>query len=85
MTDREYEILDALYFTISFETLQNDLEAKEEEELIDEIIALHKKDWIKCLEKISEKEVDSEEEIKKNYKKYNFLASKKGLLAHNSR
>ena len=84
MTDREYEILDALYFTISFESLQKELEA-EELKLKDELLSLIEKDWVKCLEKISEEEIEDIELIKVNYKKYNFLASKKGLTLHNSR
>ena len=84
MTDREYEILDALYFTISFDSLKNELEA-EEGMLKDELIALIEKDWVKCLEKISEKEIEEIELVRNNYKEYNFLASKKGLTIHNSR
>jgi hypothetical protein len=84
MTDREYEILDALYFTVSFEYLKNELEA-EEFTLRDELLALIEKGWVKSLEKISEKEIEEIEMIKKNYNEYNFLASKKGLIVHNSR
>ena len=84
MTDREYEILDALYFTVSFDWLKNELEA---DELIlkDELMALLEKDWVKCLEKISEAEISDKELVLKNYKEYNFLASKEGLKVHNSR
>jgi hypothetical protein len=84
MTDREYEILDALYFTVSFDTVKNELEA---DELIlrDELLALMSKGWVKCLEKISEEEVEDKNLVKSNYKEYNFLASKTGLIAHNSR
>ena len=84
MTDREYEILDALYFTVSFDSLKKELEA-EEVVLKDELIALIEKDWVKCLEKISEKEIEEIELVRNNYKEYNFLASKKGLTIHNSR
>jgi len=84
MTDREYEILDALYFTVSFEAIQLELEA-DEFSLRDELLALIEKGWVKCLEKISEKEIDDLLDISQNYKVYNFLASKKGLMVHNSR
>ncbi len=84
MTDREYEILDALYFTVSFEWLKNELEA-EEVELRDELLLLKEKGWVKCLEKVSEKEIEENEMVKKYYKEYNFLASKNGLIVHNSR
>ena len=84
MTDREYEILDALYFTVSFEALKKELET-EELKLKEELLALIEKDWVKCLEKISEEEINDLGLIKNNYKNYNFLASKKGLTIHNSR
>ena len=84
MTDREYEIIDALYFTVSFESVKSELEANEEE-LIAEILVLIEKGWIKCLEKISEKEVEDISMIRNNYRTYNFLASKEGLKVHNSR
>ncbi|HVD98629.1 MAG TPA: hypothetical protein VNB90_10535 [Cytophagaceae bacterium] len=83
MTDREYEILDALYFTISFEGVKKELQT-EETQLRDELLALIEKGWVKCLEKITEKEIELAL-VKNNYKEYNYLASKKGLLAHNSR
>jgi hypothetical protein len=84
MTDREYEILDALYFTISFDVLIRELET-EEMKLIEELLELIRKGWVKCLEKNSEQEVEVLELVKMNYKEYNFLASKKGLMIHNSR
>jgi hypothetical protein len=84
MTDREYEILDALYFTVSFEYLEKELNTAPTI-LRDELISLINKGWVKCLEKISEQEIEEVERIKMNYKEYNYLASKKGLMAHNSR
>ncbi len=84
MTDREYEILDALYFTVPFEYLETELET-EAVRLRDELITLLQKGWVKCLEKTSEKEIQEIELINKNYRDYNYLASKQGLLAHNSR
>ena len=39
----------------------------------------------KCLEKVSEIEIEDIELVAKNYTNYNFLASKKGLTIHNSR
>ncbi len=84
MTDREYEIIDALYFTVSFDYLEKELET-EETQLRDDLILLIEKGWVKCIEKISEKEIETKELILSNYKEYNYLASKKGLLAHNTR
>jgi hypothetical protein len=84
MSDREYEILDTLYFTVSFDYLEKELNT-ESVQLCDELIALINKGWVKCIEKTSEKEIEDIERIKNNYKEYNYLASKKGLMAHNSR
>jgi hypothetical protein len=84
MTDREYEILDALYFTVSFDVIKNELDT-DELTLRNDLLALIDKGWVKCLEKISEAEIEDKELVKKNYKEYNFLASKTGLIAHNSR
>ena len=84
MTNREYEILDALYFTVSFDAVKKELET-DELMLRDELLTLMDKGWVKCLEKNSEAEVEDKELVKNNYKEYNFLASKKGLIAHNSR
>ena len=84
MNDREYEILDALYFTVSFDYLEKELN-EEPVKLRDELLALMSKGWVKCLEKVSEKEIEDIELIKEKYKEYNYLASKKGLMAHNSR
>ncbi|HSZ25890.1 MAG TPA: hypothetical protein VK766_09240, partial [Cytophagaceae bacterium] len=66
------------------EQIKNELET-EEHQLIEELIALMEKGWVKCLEKISEIEIVEKKMVEENYKEYNFLASKKGLIAHNSR
>lgn len=84
MTDREYEIVDALYFTVSFEYLEKELET-EAIQLRDELIALMDKGWVKSMTKISEEEMNDKKELINNYRNYNYLASKAGLLAHNSR
>ncbi len=84
MTDREYEIVDALYFTVSFEYLEKELET-EGPQLRDELLALIEKGWVKCFEKNTEQEIETKELINSNYKNYNYLASKKGLMVHNSR
>ncbi len=84
MTEREFDIIDALYFTVSFERLRSDLGA-DEVVLKKELLDLFEKGWVKCLEKISEIEVEEKELVAENYKAYNFLASKIGLTLHNSR
>lgn len=84
MSDLEYDILEELYFLTHFNVLKNKIKVSENV-LFEEILSLKEKDWIKYY-----KEVDGVEnpEIKfdeKNILNLYFLASKKGLFAHNSK
>lgn len=82
MTDEEFDVLDAIYFVAGFEEIKQEAELSTEE-LVDVLIKLWEKDWLRCL---VDKENDIKPEdvnIRKNYNEYYFLASKKGLLAHN--
>jgi DNA-binding Lrp family transcriptional regulator len=83
MTDKEFEILDILYFTVPFEELQNEL-GWDEETVKSEVYKLIEKGWVKCLAKVSEEEVEDFSRFKNEYKNYNYLATKEGLFAHNS-
>jgi hypothetical protein len=85
MTDREYEILDELYFTMSFHQLCKELGSTEESVLLSDLVALIQKGWVKAMQPGIEAELEDIDFIEKHYKEINFLASKKGLLAHNSR
>lgn len=82
MTDLEFDIMDELYFVISFEELQSTLDLQEDI-LRDQLEGLIRKGWVKCLKKGSDEEFDQVENFYFNYKKYNFLATKAGLLMHN--
>ncbi len=84
MTDTEFEILDTLYFLISFEELKNEL-GYTEEVLKKELMQLIQKGWVKYMEKITDREIDDIKEFEFHYKKYNYLATKEGLFAHNSK
>lgn len=84
MTDTEFEILDTLYFLISFEELRIEL-GFTEEVLKEELIQLIKKCWVKYMEKITDREIDDLKEFEFHYKNYNYLATKEGLFAHNSK
>lgn len=82
MTDDEFNVLDELYFVQSFRELV-ELSGYQESELISVLISLQKKGYVKFL-----KDVDEEWSV--NTLKHDqfldsyFLATKKGLLAHNS-
>jgi hypothetical protein len=84
MTNREFEIIDELYFTISFNELFKHLDI-EEALLKNELWDLIKKGWVKCMEKITDNEMEDFMRYDIEYKNFNYLATKKGLLAHNSR
>ena len=84
MTDQEFELIDALYFTVSFKQLKKEV-SFETEELKDQLKTLILKGWVKCLEPNSEEEIVDFTILDKNFLTYNYLATKEGLLAHNSR
>lgn len=84
MTELEYEILDELYFLTTFDQLMKKLNI-DGEKLKSGLGRLFEKGWIRVLEKQIETDVENLDFFYKNYKNYNYLASKAGLIAHNSR
>jgi len=82
VTDLEFDILDELYFVISFHELSDKL-TMEEAVLKSELLAMIQKGWVKILKPFSDEEIETWEEYGKLYKEYFYLATKKGLLAHN--
>ncbi|MFL5729373.1 MAG: transporter [Cytophagaceae bacterium] len=83
MTDLEFEIMDELYFIMPFEGLMKHL-SMPETDLLHALQNLIEKGWVKCLEKETDRELEVPPDFKAEYKKYNYLATKAGLLAHNS-
>jgi hypothetical protein len=84
MTDLEYEVMDELYFVISFGELQEKL-SMEESQLKKCLRGLHKIGYVKCFSNVSDEIPDEEIDFENNYRIYHYLASKDGLFAHNSR
>ena len=85
MTDIEFDVLDELYFVQSFQKLSNSLNIKELEVkmVLQELL---KKGWIKCFYQNKDEIVtESELDFENKYAEYAYLATKEGLLAHNSR
>lgn len=83
MTEREFDLMDELYFVISIQELISKL-GWERQEIETELNNLIEKNWVKLIcknSKLEEKEVHNPIE----FSKYEYLATKKGLLAHNSR
>lgn len=84
MTDAEFDVLDELYFIESFESLAKAL-SMPEQQLKAVLAGLLEKGWIKCLSSATGELPADEEGFDNQYKKYYYLATKAGLLAHNSR
>ncbi len=84
MTDAEFDVLDELYFVQPYEHLQSELDL-DESELKDTLIGLSEKGWIKCYTSMDEEVFDQDLDLENNYQRYLYLASKKGLMAHNGR
>jgi DNA-binding Lrp family transcriptional regulator len=84
MTDTEFDILDELYFVQSFEALTQVISLSETE-IRNGLQGLLEKGWIKCFASISEEVPGDEVDFENKYQQYYYLATKAGLLAHNSR
>ena len=80
MEDVEFDVLDELYFVISYSDLHGSLDLREND-LKDALMTLENKGWIRIYNTMEE-EV-SEFDLVNSFKSYYYLASKKGLLAHN--
>jgi transcription initiation factor IIE alpha subunit len=84
MTDLEFDILDELYFVISFEDLKHKL-GMEETKLKNALQIMVEQKYIKCFRDVSDELPNEHLDFKNNYRNYHYLASKEGLFAHNSR
>jgi hypothetical protein len=84
LTNEEFDLLDNLYFVISFEEVQTELEW-EEIVLKNKLFELIQKGWVKCFKKGSDDLIEGISDFESQYKNYNYLATKEGLLAHNSK
>ncbi|QNL22725.1 hypothetical protein HZR84_12495 [Hyphobacterium sp. CCMP332] len=83
MNDVQFEILDELYFVISFKDIRASLDI-ENDTLLHQLREMVKKGWVKCFEKETEIAISDIDYSDEKFKSYLFLASKKGLFAHNS-
>jgi hypothetical protein len=89
MTDQEFDILDALYFVQSFAYLQENT-TYSLAEIKDTLKILLAKDWIRVYdEKVKEilhieKNNFDMHYFDENCQKLHYLATKAGLMAHNS-
>ncbi|MFP4089682.1 MAG: hypothetical protein ACLFUB_11250 [Cyclobacteriaceae bacterium] len=84
MSDLEFDVLDELYFVVSYQHIKEEL-ALEDETLKTVLQQLLEKGWIRCYLSASEEALEDEIDFENKYQTYYYLASKKGLLAHNGR
>ena len=83
MTDLEFDLIDNLYFVQRFETLSNAMEINVEE-LKKLLFQMVQKEWVKVMDMQTDEEILNAEVWTKNYSNYFYLATKKGLFAHNT-
>ena len=80
MSDNEFDVLDELYFVTSYSELKRNTDLKEGE-LLEVLESLIEKSWVRVYENMDD-ELE-EFDLHDNFQTYYYLASKKGLLAHN--
>lgn len=84
MTEGEFVVLDELYFVQSYAELQEST-ALGKEELKKVLEGLLAKGWIRCLSSRSGEPTTTVAALPELFQNYFYLATKVGLLAHNSR
>ena len=82
MSDAEFDLLDELYFVQPFSYLQETL-AWEDGPLLAALNSLYRGGLVKCLRSPDEERFDEVNVLEEGKDLY-FLATKKGLMAHNA-
>lgn len=82
MSDEEFDLLDELYFVQPFEYLQSSL-GWEEGLILKTLDSLYQKGMIKCLTEPDQERFDAVNIFQEGINLF-FLATKKGLMAHNT-
>ena len=83
MSDLEFAVLDELYFIQPFGELMSSTQL-EDHELKPILAKLLRKGWVRCYENVNDLVDESDFDFEINFRQYYYLASKEGLLAHNS-
>jgi hypothetical protein len=82
MTDKQYTLLDELYFIQNVKSLHSEL-GWTKAEVEEVLLQLFENGWLTVL--LHEQFVEiSKEELVEQIEQFGFIASKKGLFAHNS-
>ena len=82
MTEDEFEVVDELYFVQSYADIKKELHW-EDEKLLGILQSLVEKKWVKCLLS-PEEEVFEDCDVWNNGENYFYLATKEGLMIHNT-
>lgn len=83
MEDIFYDILEELYFIQTFDGIAEKLNL-ESNVLQRYLWKMYDLGLVKTMVNFDEEVEQNEEEFKQNFKKYHYIASKKGLMWHNS-
>lgn len=83
MTELEFNVLDELYFLQSYSYLSSSLKLSDDD-LKKTLIALLNKGWVRCYTSPIDELGSETLSVESEYKNYHYLATKAGLLAHNS-
>ncbi|MFN0048074.1 MAG: hypothetical protein ACKVOU_03000 [Cytophagales bacterium] len=84
MSDLEFDIIDELYFVNSFTDLRDKLHLQEGQ-LKFQLLNLIENEWVNYFEELDGLQNPAVADLSKKLNDMFFLASKQGLLAHNSR
>jgi len=83
MTSIEFDVLDELYFLQPY--LYLIITLKLDDKILQKtLLELIKKGWVICYSSPTEEVEFEKRKFEKGYRNYHYLASKAGLLAHNS-
>lgn len=82
MSDEEFDLMDELYFVQPYNYLKETLEW-EDKLLLTTLATLYSQGYVKCFSS-PDSELFSEVDIEKEGESLYFLATKKGLMAHNT-
>tara|TARA_R110000796_G_scaffold74374_1_gene167188 strand:- start:149403 stop:149657 length:255 start_codon:yes stop_codon:yes gene_type:complete len=84
MTDKEFDVLDELYFVQPFDAILEET-GLAKEELKQVLSGLLNKGWVKCYGDRQAEMPIALKDLGNNLNSYFYLATKEGLLVHNGR
>lgn len=84
MTNQEFDVLDELYFLTGYKDLET-RSGMGTIDLKDLLWNFLQKEWVLCHQNNDQEINPTKTEFESLFSNYHYLASKKGLLAHNAR